>query len=82
MGDYTHSQMREDIARLETELGVAEPSKTVRQEIRDVITAPKGSDVAKARRTLGWMLILFGLFGIPVLFFAILLISGAIVALF
>jgi hypothetical protein len=74
--------MREDIARLETELGINEPPKTVRQEMRDIITAPKGSDVAKARRTLGWMLILFGLFGIPVLFFVILLIGGVVGALF
>ena len=82
MGDYTHSQMREDIARLEAELGVDEPVKTVRQEIRDVITAPKGSEVAKARRTLGWALILFGIFGLSVLFFVILLIGGAIAGLF
>ena len=80
MADYTHGQMRSEIGDLERELGLAEPPKTFRDEIRDVIHAPRGSDVAKARRTLGWTLVLAGLFGIPLVFLAVVLI-GALLGL-
>lgn len=74
--DYTHGRMRSEIEQLEAELGMREPPKTLRQELRDVVNAPKGSEVARARRTLGWTLILFGIFGVPVVIAALLLIVG------
>lgn len=78
--EYTHGEMRDDIARLEAELGVGEdqPQPGVREELRRVISAPKGSEVAKARRTLGWMLVVFGLIGVPALIALIVIVAAVI----
>lgn len=80
--DYTHGQMRSEIEQLETDLGLYEPPKTVRQELRDVVNAPKGSEVARARRTLGWTLILFGIFGVAAILFGTVLIGAIFGAIF
>jgi hypothetical protein len=65
-GDYNHSNLLAEVDE-----ALSEQPKTFRQEMRDLINAPKGSDAAKARSGLGWMLILFGLIGVPVLILVI-----------
>lgn len=72
-GDYT-----ELLAEVDEALG----PQTFRHEMRELIHAPKGSQAAKARVTLGWMLVIIGLVGVPLLFLAFLLgaaVIGAIV---
>lgn len=56
--------------------------RSIRQEISDLVRAPKGSDVAKARDKLGIMLILAGLFGLPLLFFLVVAVAAVIGAIF
>ena len=68
--------------RLNAEADDALQPQSLRGEIRSLINAPKGSDAAKARSTLGWMLILFGLFGIPLLFWLLFWLGATVMAMF
>lgn len=70
---YTHGDLLAEVDE-----ALREQPKTFRQEVRDMIRAPKGSDTAKARSVIGWTLVLFGLVGVPLLFLAVVLV-GAIV---
>ncbi|NED96831.1 hypothetical protein G1H11_16100 [Phytoactinopolyspora alkaliphila] len=65
-----------DVARIHDQFADIRKPKSLRDEIRSVIAAPKDSDVAKARSTLGWSLILFGLIGVPILIAVILVIAA------
>lgn len=71
-----------EIRRIHDEFADLRIRRSIRQEISDLIHAPKGSAEAKARDKLGIALVLFGLFGISLLFFGVLLIGGILVALF
>lgn len=53
-------------------------NRTLGQEIGNMIRAPKGSVNAKVRDRLGIFLILFGLFGVAILFWILLAIGSLI----
>jgi hypothetical protein len=76
-GDNTHAELLAEVDE-----ALADKPKTFRQEMRDVIHAPKDSELGKARRTLGWGLILFGIFGVSILFFGIVLVAAVIGSIF
>lgn len=67
-----------ETTRVHAEFADLREHQTLRQEISGMIHAPKGSPEAKARTTLGITLILFGLFGVPILFWILLAIGSAI----
>jgi hypothetical protein len=71
-----------EIVQIHREFADLRMQRGLRKEISDLIHAPKGSAEAKARDKLGISLILFGIFGVSLLFFAVVLIGGAIIALF
>lgn len=50
--------------------------RSLRDEIGSLIRAPKGSAEAKARDKLGIFLILFGLFGVAILFWILIAIGS------
>lgn len=82
--DYTHGEMREDIARLEAELGLSrsDPDETIGDEVHRLIRAEPGSEADKHRKMLGWSLVLFGLFGVTALFLVVVLIAAVLGSVF
>lgn len=54
----------------------------MREEIRRLVAAPKDSELGKARRTVGWSLIVFGLIGVPILIAVLLVVGYAISSAF
>jgi hypothetical protein len=77
-----NARSNKEFVRIHRDFADLRVQRSLRQEISDLLHAPKGSEVAKARDKLGFGLILFGLFGVSILVFAVLLVGGAIVALF
>ena len=71
-----------EIVQIHREFADLRRQRGLRQEIGDMIHTPKGSPEAKARDKLGIALILFGIFGVSLVFFIVLLIAAAIAGVF
>lgn len=66
----------------EVDEALTDQPKTFRQSMRELANAKPGTQEDKVRKTLGWGLILIGLFGVTALFFVIVLIAAVIGLIF
>lgn len=64
------------INQIHKEFADLREQRSIRDEISGLIRAPKGSTEAKARDKLGIFLILFGLFGVAILFWILIAIGS------
>jgi len=76
------AQTAKEVMSVHREFADLRQQRSMRQEISDLVHAPKGSDVARARDKLGIMLILAGLFGLPLLFGLVIAVGAVIGAIF